>query len=345
MPAELPLPRTSREIRLAVTPDGLPEATHFALVETPIPQPGPGEVLVRNHHFVLFAGLRTLMGTENDGVPLPPLRGGDTVIGPAVGEVVSAPDSSPLRPGDSVTHLLGWREYAVLPADQVLPLGDELPDPVAYLAQGSAAYGALTRLTGVRPGDTVLVTGAAGAVGTLAGQIARLLGAGRVVGTTGSPAKAERLVAELGYDAVVVRGAGEFAPQLAEAAPGGIDVLLDLVGGEQLTAAVEAARPGARFALVGALSGQLDGGRGGGSAPAGIDTYRLIVKGVSVRGYTGADHPDVEAEWTRRFGAWLRSGEIRFPYTAVAGLENAPRAFQELVEGVHFGGVVVEVFS
>lgn len=71
MPAELPLPRTSREIRLAVTPDGLPEATHFALVETPIPQPGPGEVLVRNHHFVLFAGLRTLMGTENDGVPLP----------------------------------------------------------------------------------------------------------------------------------------------------------------------------------------------------------------------------------------------------------------------------------
>lgn len=339
------LPRTSREIRLAVTPDGLPEAKHFTLVETPLPRPGPGEVLVRNRHFVLFPGLRTLMGTENDGVPLPPLRGGDTVIGPAVGEIVSAPDDSPLRPGAPVTHLLGWREYAVLPADQVLPLGDELPDPIACLAQGSAAYGALTRLAQVRPGDTVLVTGAAGAVGTLAGQIARLLGAGRVVGTTGSPEKAERLRAELGYDAVVVRGAGDFAGQLAEAAPGGIDVLLDLVGGEQLAAAVGAARQGARFALVGALSGQLDAGRGGGSAPAEIDTYRLIVKGVSLHGYTGGDHPDVEAEWTRRFGAWLRSGEIRFPYTAVAGLENAPRAFQELVGGRHFGGVVVEVFS
>lgn len=130
------LPRTSREIRLAVTPDGLPQAEHFTVAETPIPQPRPGEVLVRNSHFALFAGLRTLMGTENDGVPLPPLRGGDTVIGPAVGEVVSAPDGSPLHPGDLVTHLLGWREYAVLPVGQVLPLGDELPDPVAYLARG-----------------------------------------------------------------------------------------------------------------------------------------------------------------------------------------------------------------
>ncbi|MFD6533678.1 zinc-binding dehydrogenase [Streptomyces sp. NPDC060184] len=339
------LPRTSREIRLTVTPDGLPEAKHFTVVEAPVPRPGPGEVLVRNRHFALFAGLRTLMGTENDGVPLPPLRGGDTVIGPAVGEVVAAPGGSPLHPGDLVTHLLGWREYAVLPVGQVLPLGDELPDPVAHLAQGSSAYGALTRLAEVRPGDTVLVTGAAGAVGTLAGQIARLLGAGRVVGTTGSPAKAGRLKAELGYDAVVVRGAGDFAGQLAEAAPGGIDVTLDLVGGEQLTAALDAARPGARFALVGALSGQLDARRGGGSAPAVIDTYRLIVKGVSLRGYTGGDHPDVDAEWTRQFGAWLRSGAIRFPYTAVAGLENAPLAFQQLVEGRYFGGAVVEVFS
>lgn len=109
----------------------------------------------------------------------------------------------------------------------------------------------------MRPGDTVLVTGAAGAVGTLAGQLARLLGAGRVIGSTRSPHKAERLRAELGYDAVLLPGATPFAEQLAAAAPDGIDVLLDTVGGEQLTAAVGAARRGARFALVGALSGQL----------------------------------------------------------------------------------------
>ncbi|WP_299527652.1 NADP-dependent oxidoreductase [uncultured Streptomyces sp.] len=339
------LPRTSREIRLAATPEGLPEARHLTVVETPLPQPGPGQLLVRNSHFALFAGLRTLMGAENDGVPLPPLRAGDTVIGPAVGEVVAAPAGSRLRPGDPVTHLLGWREYAVLPAGDAAALGDVLPDPVAHLAQGSSAYGALTRLAEVRPGDTVLVTGAAGAVGVLAGQIARLLGAGTVIGTTGSPAKAERLVAELGYDAVVLRGPEDFTRRLAEAAPDGIDVLLDLVGGEQLTAAVAVARPGARFALVGALSGQLAAGRGGGSAPAEIDTYRMIVKGLSVRGYTGGDHPDVGAEWNRRFGAWLRSGRITFPYTAVAGLGNAPRAFEELLRGRHFGGAVVEVFS
>ncbi|WP_055589020.1 MDR family NADP-dependent oxidoreductase [Peterkaempfera griseoplana] len=337
------LPRTAREVRLAAMPGGLPSPEHFAVVETPLPVPGPGQVLVRNRHFLVFPGLRTLIGGEVDGLPLPRLHSGDTLFGPAVGEVVAAPGDSRLRPGDGVLHMLGWREYALVPAAQCTPLGDVLPDPVAYLAQGSAAYGALTRLADVRRGDTVLVTGATGAVGSMAGQIARLLGAGRVIGTTGSPRKAERLVAELGYDAVLLRGAGSFAAQLAEAAPEGVDVLLDNVGGEQLVAALGAARRGARFALVGALSGQLSADRAGGSAPVELDAYRIVVKGVSLRGYSGADHPDVEDEWTRRFGAWLRSGEIRFPRTALVGIDRAPRALPELIGGRHFGAVTVEL--
>ncbi|MYV55880.1 zinc-binding dehydrogenase, partial [Streptomyces sp. SID3212] len=186
-------------------------------------------------------------------------------------------------------------------------------------------------------------TGAAGAVGSLAGRIARLLGAERVIGSTGSPQKAERLVSECGYDAVVLRGAGSFAARLAEVAPGGIDVLLDTVGGEQLTAALGAARQGARFALVGALSGQLSATRRGGSAPTEVDAFRIVVKGISLRGYSGADHPEVEAEWTGRFGGWLRSGEIGFPHVRIPGLARAPRALTELVEGRHFGAVVVEL--
>ncbi|MFJ7272099.1 MDR family NADP-dependent oxidoreductase [Streptomyces sp. NPDC099050] len=342
------LPRTAREIRLASRPEGLPGRAHFTVAEAALPEPGPGQVLVRNRHFLVFPGLITLMGGAIEGLPLPSLHAGDTLFGPAVGEVVAAPAGSPLRPGTLVSHLLGWREYALVDAAACTPLDDTLPDPVAYLAQGSAPYGALTRLAGIRPGDTVLVTGAAGAVGTLAGQTARLLGAGRVIGTTGSPEKAERLVAELGYDAALLRGGGRpFAEQLAGAAPGGIDVLVDTVGGEQLAAALGAARQGARFALVGALSGQLAPGRAGGGGgvgpPVEFDSFRLVVRGVSVRGYLGTEHPGVEDEWTGRFGAWLRSGEISFPHVRIPGIERAPQALAELTTGRHFGAVVVEL--
>ncbi|MFB7274645.1 MDR family NADP-dependent oxidoreductase [Streptomyces sp. NPDC056244] len=337
------LPGTAREVRLTAVPGGLPAREHFTVVGTPLPEPGTGQVLVRNRYFLVFPGLRTLIGGEVDGVPLPPLRSGDALFGPAVGEVVAAPADSPLRTGDTVSHLLGWREYALVAAADCTLLDDTLPDPVAYLSVGSAAYGALTRLAEVRTGDTVFVTGAAGAVGSLAGQIARLLGAGRVIGSTSTAEKAERLVSELRYDAVVRRGAGPIAEQLAEAAPEGIDVLLDNVAGEQLVAALGAARQGARFALVGALSGQLAAERAGGSAPVEIDAFRLVVKGISLRGYTGADHPEMEKEWTGRFGAWLRSGEISFPHTRIAGIDRAPQALEELMTGRHFGAVVVEL--
>ncbi|WP_405813081.1 NADP-dependent oxidoreductase [Streptomyces sp. NBC_01390] len=335
---------TTREIQLAESPAGLPEPEHFTIAQRPVPVPGSGQVVVRHRYFLVFPGLRTLIGGQADGVPLPRIHVGDTLFGPAVGEVVAAAPGGPLRPGDLVTHLLGWREHALVAAADCTPLaGDVLPDPVAQLSSGSAAYGALTRLAEVRPGDTVFVTGAAGAVGTLAGPVARLLGAARVIGSTRSAAKAERLRAELGYDAVVVPGPRPLDEQLAAAAPDGIDVLLDNVGGEQLTAAVRAARRGARFALVGALAGQLSPDRDGGSAPAEIDTFRLVNQGVSLYGYSGQDHPEVAAEWTKRFGDWLRSGEITFPHVRVQGMDQAPRALQELFEGRHFGTVVVEL--
>ncbi|WP_369264782.1 NADP-dependent oxidoreductase [Streptomyces sp. R35] len=337
------LPATTREILLAGIPGGLPGPEHFTVTRKPVPVPGPGQVVVRNRYFLVFPGLRTLIGSQADSVPLPRIHAGDALFGPAVGEVVAAAPGGPLRPGDTVTHLLGWREHALVAAAECTPLGDVLPDPVAHLSSGSAAYGALTRLAEVRPGDTVFVTGAAGAVGTLAGPVARLLGATRVIGSTRSPDKAERLRAELGYDAVVVPGPRPIDEQLAAAAPDGIDVLLDTVGGDQLAAAVRAARRGARFVLVGALSGQLSPRGDGGSAPAEIDTFRLVTQGVSLRGYSGQDHPEVTEEWTKRFGDWLRSGEITFPHMRIPGMDHAARALQELFEGRHFGTVVVEL--
>ncbi|MFD7258350.1 MDR family NADP-dependent oxidoreductase [Streptomyces sp. NPDC059874] len=339
------LPRTALEVRLASVPEGLPEPRHFTLAEASLPIPEPGQVLVRNRHFLVFPGLRTLIGGRIEGLPLPTLAAGDTLFGPAVGEVVAAPGDGTLRAGDLVFHMAGWRDHALLPAGQVTPLDPGLPTPVAHLAQGSAPYGALTRLARVRPGDVVLVSGAAGAVGTLAGQIARLLGAAKVIGSTRSPHKADRLVRELGYDHVLVEGPGQrpLADRLREAAPEGLDVVLDSVGGAQLSAALGAARQGARVALVGALSGQLAPGTGGAGAPAEIDTFHLVIRGVSLAGYAGADHPGVEAEWTGRFGGWLRSGEIRFPYTEIEGMRRATAALPELIAGRHFGAVVVRL--
>lgn len=337
------VPRTSREIQLAASPNGLPKPADLAVAETPVPVPGPGEVLVRNRFFTVFAGLRTLLGGAVQGAPLPSFHPGDTLFGPAIGEVVAAPEGSGLRPGDLVQHMLGWREYSVVPGVDCRPADGVLPDPMAHLAQGVTPYGALTRAAQVRPGDVVFVSGGAGSVGSMAGQIARLLGAGRVIGSTGSSWKAEQMIATLGYDSVVVRGVAPVAEQLAKAAPDGIDVVVDNVGGEDLQAAIAVARQSARFALVGALSGQLAPGGSGSTAPVEIDSFQLILKQVTMAGYSAGGDGGVRAEWDERFAGWLRSGAIQFPHVRVEGIEQAPQALHDMLAGRYLGTVVVAI--
>ncbi|WP_214104103.1 MDR family NADP-dependent oxidoreductase [Acrocarpospora catenulata] len=332
----------SREVRLVTVPDGLPKPEHFVVAEVPLPVPDKGQVLVRNRFFQVFAALRTLISGSAKGTPMPPLRPGDTLLGPAIGEVVSTTGDDGPQAGDLVSHWLGWREYAVVPVGQVKLLGDALPDPVAHLGQGGLAYAALTRDAEVRSGDTVFVSGAAGAVGSLAGQIARLLGAGQVIGSTSSQEKADRLTSELGYDAAVIRGTATIEEQLAKAAPDGIDVYLDNVGGDHLQAALAVARPGARFVLVGALSGQMSRHGTGGTAPVELDIYQLILKRISIQAFQGRDE-QARSQWLERFGGWLRAGDITFPHVRVAGIDSAPQALRELIDGRHFGTVIVEL--
>ncbi|WP_277994317.1 NADP-dependent oxidoreductase [Streptomyces sp. MST-110588] len=318
-------------------PEGAPGAGHLAAEEVPVPEPGPGRLLVRNRIMSVTAAMRTMM-TESD-LPMPAFVPGRALWGPAVGEVVRASGGG-FAPGDLVVHPYGWREYAVVEEERAHHADPAvLPDPAAYLSQGATAWGALTRTAPVRPGDTVFVTGAAGGVGAMAGQIARRLGARRVIGSTGSPHKAERLRTELGYDDIVVRGAGPALEQLRRAAPEGVDVLLDTVGGEQLAAALAVAATGARCALVGALTAQL----GGAPAAVRVDPALMVARRITLAGFSRQDHPDLPGEWAAEFGRGLRDGSLVFPHVRLRGIAQAPRALFELTEGRHIGSVLVEV--
>lgn len=339
---------TSREVRLKTRPVGLPAPQHFEIVTGPVPRPAADEALVRNLCFLVSPSIRQMVseGAEDvPGVPFPALRPGDGLLGEAIGEVVAAPAGSGLSPGDKVRHFVGWRDYALVRITQCRRLGQPLPEPLGYLGylgHGWTAYAALTRGVQIREGDTVFVSGAAGAIGSMAGQIARLLGAGRVIGSTGSREKAGRLVAELGYDAAVIRGGDQpFAEQLAAAASDGVDVVVDNVGGEQLQAAVAAAREWARFAVVGTLSGQLAATGTGRTAPVELDSAQILLKKIALRGYSADDDPDAHAEWLERFTDWLRAGSIRFPHAVVDGLEHATAALRDATGGRYLGAVIV----
>ncbi|MEV0266351.1 NADP-dependent oxidoreductase [Streptomyces sp. NPDC050617] len=333
------IPATHREVRLAAHVEGRLTDGHFEIAEVPVPRPGPGELLVRNKTMAVAAVMRTLMAAESP-VPMPHFKLGEALTGPSVAEVAVAGSGTGFAPGDLVTtQSAGWREYAVVSegeAQRVDP--DLLPDPGAYLSQGPTAYMGIVRTAEVRSGDTVFVSGAAGGVGTLAGQIARLRGAARVIGSTSSQAKADVLTKELGYDAVVLRGAGPIEEQLRAAAPDGIDAVFDNVGGEQLQEAVKVANRGARIALIGALSGQLGEG-----ALATFDTLALVANGITLRGGALYDNLDVIPEWHRAFGRGLRDGTLTFPHARLSGIESAPRALRELTEGRHIGAVLVEM--
>ncbi|TSB18095.1 MDR family NADP-dependent oxidoreductase [Streptomyces benahoarensis] len=331
--------RTAREVHLTARPEGPVTDALFAVVEVPVPEPAPGQVLVRNTLMSVAAVMRTLMD-ESSVVPIPPFALGEPLNGPAIGEVVAAPGGE-VAVGDLVQHRLGWREYALVDAAAVQRIDPAvLPDPAAHLSQGPTAWMGVVRGAEVRPGDTVFITGAAGGVGSLAGQIARQQGAARVIGSTGSQAKADCLVDNLGYDAVVIRGAGPIEEQLRRLAPDGVDAVFDNVGGEQLRAAFAVANRGARIAVVGALAAQMGGH---GTAPLEIDTFSLLGRGITLRGAALHDHLDLIPEWNARFGEGLRDGTFTFPHTRLHGIEQAPAALRGLTEGRHMGAVIVEL--
>jgi len=333
----------SREIRLAARPRGEPLESDFTMVETELPDPDPGQVLVRN----LVMSVDPYMRGRMDDRPsyAPPWQLGQPAEGAAVGEVIAS-QVSELPAGCLVLHASGWRDYALLPARQV-----ERVDPVAGLSSSSylgvlgmpglTAYAGLFEVAGFRPGESVFVSGAAGAVGSLVGQFARLRGASRVVGSAGSLAKLHFLTEELGFDAAFDYHEAPVRQQLRQAAPDGIDVYFDNVGGEHLEAALDCLNLHGRVAMCGAISSYNSTERPVGPANLSV----AIGKRLTLRGFLVTDHAALRQEFRETVAGWLASGQLVVRETVVTGLEQAVPAFIGMLRGANTGKMVVRLAS
>jgi NADPH-dependent curcumin reductase CurA len=335
-----PIPLTTRIVTLASRPLLRPTPANFALAEQSVGELGPGQLLVRNAYMSVDPAMRGRMEptekhyTTNFSV-------GGPLDGSAVGRVVAS-RTDRFAAGDFVRHRLGWRDYAVLDASAatiVDPALAPLPTWLGVLGQtGFTAYVGLRRAGELHEGDVVFVSAAAGAVGSAAGQFARLLGASRVIGSAGGAEKARILVDELGFDEGIDYRAG-LVQGLAAAAPDGIDLYFDNVGGDHLVAALYALKVGGRVALCGMISTMEDAS----SAPGMQHLIQAVLKRLTLRGFIVRDHEDLRPEFEKQVAGWLRTGELRSRQTVVDGLENAVDAFLGLLSGANVGKMLVRL--
>jgi NADPH-dependent curcumin reductase CurA len=330
----------TREWQLVRRPHGEPVDEDFRLVSATRPDPAPGEVVVRTIAMSVDPYMRGRMSAAKSYAASWEL--GETMQGGTVGQVVAS-RSDDVPEGTLVLHGHGWRDVAVLRASQVSVV-DPLPGlPLSlYLGvlgmPGLTAWAGLFRLAEFREGDAVLVSGAAGAVGSLVGQFARLRGASRVVGSAGTAEKVAWL-RSIGFDAAFDYHDGAVADLVAAAAPEGIDVFFDNVGGEHLEAAIGAFRTYGRAALCGSISTY-----NAVSPPPGPRNLGLIVgKRLSLRGFIVGDHADLRPEFISAVSGWLRDGSLVARETVVEGLDAAVDAFRALLSGGNTGKMVVRL--
>ncbi|MGW7616118.1 NADP-dependent oxidoreductase [Streptomyces antimycoticus] len=339
--------RTGREIRVRAYPAGSVSPDDFELVEVPVPRPGPGQVLVRNTWTSVDPGLRLRLRPDAPSgyfAAFPLGRAMDGIM--TVGEVVESRVEG-FAPGDVVWHAQGWREYAVVDAsaEQLSGLGtltrldlDEC-EPQWYLGplggMGLTAYAGLHVVDALRGGETVWVSAAAGAVGSLAVQIARLTG-NRVVASAGTDEKVGWLRDSLGAEAFNYR-VGNLGASLGGIAPDGIDVYFDSVGGTHLEAALSHLRRGGRVALCGSISEYESGSAG----PRNL--FLAVSKDLTLRGFRGSSNLHLMGQMQRQMTGWLRAGELDYRQTVFAGLESAPHALTEMIAGRTTGKTLVSL--
>lgn len=331
----------STQIQLAARPAGWPTPEDFRTVQVSYGPLEPGQVRVRNEYVSVDPYVRGRMNDARSYVA--PYALGETITGGAIGRVVaSAADDVPV--GSLVLHQHGWTD-TVQDAASTFRIVPEIPGASSSLRlhilgmTGLTAYVGLTTIAGLEEGDTVFVSGAAGAVGTAAGQIAKLLGAGRVVGSAGSPEKVALLTQKYGYDAAFNYKAGDVRGQLAAAAPEGIDVFFDNVGGDHLEAALDSFNDGGRAALCGAIAGYNRTER----APGPDNMANVITRALTLRGFTLAAYLHLSPGFTEKMTEWFAAGRIAYDETVVDGIEHTVDAFLDMMRGANTGKMLVRV--
>ncbi|WP_030668530.1 NADP-dependent oxidoreductase [Streptomyces rimosus] len=335
------LPTSGREWHLVARPHGWPKPEDFALREAAVTEPGEGQLLVRNLYFSVDPYMRGRMNDVKSYTP--PFQLDQPMEGGAVGEIIAS-NAEGFAVGDHVLHFNGWREYAVVDARKTAKVDGSLAPLSAYLGvlgmPGLTAYAGLLEVASFKEGDTVFVSGAAGAVGSEVGQIAKLKGAARVIGSAGSDEKVELLTKEYGFDAAFNYKSDESVKdQLRKAAPDGIDVYFDNVGGDHLEAAIDSLNTHGRVAVCGMIS-QYNATE---PTPAPRNLALIIGKRLRIQGMLVADHSHLQEQFVQEVSAWVRSGELKYRETKVRGVENGVEAFLGLLRGDNTGKMIVDL--
>ncbi|WBO63678.1 NADP-dependent oxidoreductase [Streptomyces camelliae] len=328
---------TALTVQQTARPTGFPTADHFRFAESPVPEPAPGTALVENVLWSVDPYHREMM--DGDFALNAPLEGR------TLGRVIAS-RSPELPEGEIVFHRQGWRTHAVVRPEEVRRLPHHPGVPLtAYLSvlggTGLTAYVALTRIARLRAGEDVFVSGAAGGVGTAAGRFARLLGAGRVIGSAGTPEKVKYLTEQVGYDAAFDYRTGAVAGLLAEAAPSGIDVFVDNVGGDHLGAAIGALRERGRVVRVGTISQYNTPD----APPVLFNHADVVEKRLRIEGFLVSDHRDTQDELYDFAVPHLRSGALAADETVVDGFGRIVEAFLLMLRGGNTGKILVRATS
>jgi hypothetical protein len=330
--------QTNHQVRLAARPSGLPRATDWSLTEEEVPAPGPGQFTVAVSHLSVDPAMRGWMNAGASYVP--PVEIGAVMRAGAVGQV-TASEHPGFAAGDDVYGVFGVQEHAVSDGRGVIKIDTSLAAPSVYLGAlgmtGLTAYFGLLDTGKLKPGDTVVVSGAAGAVGSIAGQIAKLEGAGKVIGIAGGPEKCRALTEELGFDAAIDYRAGNVRRALREHAPRGVDVYFDNVGGEILDDVLTRLARGARVVICGAVS-QYNETQVRGPA----NYMMLLVARASMTGMLVFDYEDQYPEAMAELAGWLRDGKlVSREHVVHGGVADFPETLLMLFDGVNTGKLVL----
>jgi len=329
----------NRQVTLAARPRGFPQPADFAVVETPVPEPVPGEVLVRSRWLSLDPYMRGRMSEARSYAT--PTELGEVMTGQVVGEVVASEDRR-FAPGDEVVGQLGWQEYAAVRAGALRKIDTAVAPPQTYLhvlgTTGLTAYFGLFDVAQPKPGDTVVVSGAAGAVGQVVGQLAKIAGC-HAVGIAGGPEKAAELTELYGFDSGIDYKSDDVNARLKETCPQGVNVYFDNVGGALTETVFRRLALGARVAICGQIS-QYNLAE---PELAGRNLGFLIVFRARLEGFLVSDYAHRFADGLQRLGGWLAEGRLVYREDVTEGLENAPAAFIGMLQGANRGKTLVKL--